>query len=691
MDSDSELSKIRNMGIAAHIDAGKTTTTERILYYTKKIHRIGEVHEGTATMDWMVQEQERGITITSAATTIFWKGHKVNLIDTPGHVDFTIEVERSLRVLDGMVAVICAVAGVEPQSETVWRQANRYSVPRIVLVNKMDRIGADFEKAVKSMKDKLAANVVPIQLPWGKESGFKGIIDLIKMKAYTFSEEDYGKTVIEEEIPDSLREESIMARNLMLEAIADKDESFLELYLNEKFEEKDIKSALRRLVIKGAFYPVLCASALKNKGIQPLLDAVIDYLPSPLDLPPVRGEDPVKGKEVIIKHSKNEFFSALAFKIAGDAYSGRLTYFRVYSGKVKKGDKIRNATRNTVERIGRLLRVHADHKEDIDVVEAGDIVATVGLKNVKTGDTLCSLNKRVVFESLHIPEPVISMSIEPKSNADKDKMDEVLKMIEEEDPTIHITIDKNTGQKLISGMGELHLDIIRDRLLREFNLQVRVGKPYVAYRETITKEAEAEAKFEKEIGGRGQYAHVVLKAEPIERGSGLVFENNVKDEKVIPNVYIPYIKESIEEAASVGPLGSYQVTDVKITLVGGSYHEVDSNENAFKMAANIAFRTVIEKASPVLLEPIMRMQIITPEEFLGDVIGDLNSRRGKVKHIDTRDNIKIIEANVPLAEVFGYATSIRSLTKGRGSYTMEPAYFDIVPKNIEEQILDWKR
>ncbi len=691
MDSDSELSKIRNIGIAAHIDAGKTTTTERILYYTKKIHRIGEVHDGTATMDWMIQEQERGITITSAATTIYWNEHKINLIDTPGHVDFTIEVERALRVLDGMIAVICAVAGVEPQSETVWRQANRYNVPRLVLINKMDRIGADFEKAVQSLREKLAANVVPIQLPYGKESEYEGVIDLIKEKCYTFSEEDMGKTVIENEIPDELKEEASISRNIMLEAIADKDEIFLEKYLSENYTVDDIKSAIRRMVVKGEIYPVLCASALKNKGIQPLLDAVVDYLPSPLDLPPVKGIDPLTEKEISIRHSKKEIFSALAFKIAGDSYSGRLTYFRVYSGKIKKGEKIRNATRNTVERIGRLLRVHADHKEDIDYVEAGDIVATVGLKNVKTGDTLCSVHKRVVFESLHIPEPVISMSIEPKSNADKDRMDEVLKMIEEEDPTIKITIDKNTGQKLISGMGELHLDIIKDRLLREFNLQVRVGKPYVAYKETITKEGESECRFEKEIGGRGQFGHVVFHAEPTRRGEGVIFENRLKNDKIIPNIYIPFIKEAVEEAASVGPLGSYPVTDIKISLIGGSYHEVDSNENAFKMAANMAFKSVVEKCEPVLLEPIMRMQIITPDEFLGEVIGDINSRRGKVKHIDTKEGMRTIDAEIPLAEVFGYSTTIRSLTKGRGSYTMEPAYFDIVPKNIEEQILDWRR
>ncbi|MBN1521678.1 MAG: elongation factor G, partial [Candidatus Aureabacteria bacterium] len=678
-------------GIAAHIDAGKTTTTERILYYTNKIHRIGEVHDGTATMDWMVQEQERGITITSAATTIYWKDCKINLIDTPGHVDFTIEVERSLRVLDGMVAVICAVAGVEPQSETVWHQADRYHIPRLVLVNKMDRIGADFEKAVQSMKDKLAAHVVPIQLPVGSESHFSGIIDLVKMKYVTFSEDDQGMTVSEKDIPEKMHEAAEFHHHAMLEALAESDEEFLEKFLAENYKLQDIKAAIRRMVVRGDIYPVICASALKNKGIQPLLDAIVDYLPAPLDVPPAKGINPKDGKEVVMKTSREEFFSALAFKVAGDSYSGKLTYFRVYSGRLKKGDKIRNATKNTVERVGRLLRVHADNREDIDAVEVGDIVATVGLKEVATGDTLCSLNRRVIFESMHFPEPVISMSIEPKSNVDKDKMDSVLKGIEEEDPTIKISINKNTGQKLISGMGELHLEIIRDRLLREFNLQVRVGKPYVAYRETITASGRSEGRFEKEIGGRGQYGHVIFQAEPVERGKGIVFVSEIKNDNVIPHIYFPFIEEAVRESASIGPLGAYRVTDCKIRLVGGSYHDVDSNENAFRMAASIAFKSVVESCQPVLLEPIMKMQIMTPEEYMGDVIGDINARRGKVKHIDAKEKTRVIDAEVPLAEVFGYATDIRSLTKGRASYTMEPSFFDIVPKNIEEQILDWKR
>lgn len=691
MDPDCELLNIRNIGIAAHIDAGKTTTTERILYYTQKIHRIGEVHDGAATMDWMVQEQERGITITSAATTIYWRERMINLIDTPGHVDFTIEVERSLRVLDGMVAVICAVAGVEPQSETVWRQADRYHIPRLVLVNKMDRIGADFFQSVQSLRDKLAADVIPIQIPYGAESEFSGCIDLVSMKYFSFSEEDKGKTIIEAEIPDDIDEMAELARHEMLEFIAERDEEFLEHFVTEKFSDKDIIKALRRLVITGNIYPVLCGSALKNKGIQLLLDAIVNFLPSPLDVPPARGIDPKDEKEVIVKPSRDEFFSALAFKVAGDSYSGKLTYFRVYSGKLKKGEKIRNATKNTIERIGRLLRIHADSREDIEVVQAGDIVATVGLKEVSTGDTLCSVNKRVIFESIHFPDPVISMAIEPRSNADREKMNLVLKGIQEEDPSVMISVNKSTGQKLISGMGELHLEIIKDRLLREFNLKVRIGKPYVAYKETITISGQREGHFEREIGGRGQYGHVIFTASPIERGSGIVFENSLKNDDKIPHVYFPFIKEAVHDASSVGPLGSYPVTDIKITLTGGSSHDVDSNENAFKMAANIAFNNVIESCKPVLLEPIMKMQVITPDEYIGDVIGDINARRGKITHIDAKEQTRILDIEVPLSESFGYSTDVRSLTKGRASYTMEPAFFDIVPKNIEEQILDWKR
>jgi elongation factor G len=691
MDPDSELLKIRNIGIAAHIDAGKTTTTERILYYTKKIYKIGEVHDGTATMDWMAQERERGITITSAATTVYWRDHRINLIDTPGHIDFTIEVERSLRVLDGMIAVICSVGGVEPQSETVWRQADRYHVPRLVFINKMDRTGADFEKAVQSMRNKLAADVIPVQLPCGQESGFSGIIDLIEMKCFSFSAEDAGETVIEKEVPSDLKEQAVKSRQDLIEFIAEKDEIFLDKYLSEAFQIKDIKEAIRRLVVKSKIYPVFCGSALKNKGIQPLIDGVVDYLPCPLDMPPVKGLNPKNEKEVLVNNSSRDHFSALAFKVSGNAYTGKMVYIRVYSGILKKGEKVLNATKDTQERIGRILRVHANSTEDIDSVEAGNIAAIIGFKTVTTGDTLCAINRRVVFESMKFPEPVISMAIEPRSNAEKDKMDEVLKVMQEEDPSLRVVINKSTGQKLLSGMGELHLEIIKDRIFREFNLQVRVGKPYVAYKETIIASGEADGVFQREIGGRGQYGHVKLKAEPLERGKGIQFVCNVHDDKVIPHVYLAFIEQAVKESASVGPLGSYPLTDIKVTLVGGSYHDVDSNENSFKMAANIGFKKVIEQCQPVLLEPFMKLQVITPDDHMGDIIGDINSRRGKVKHIDSKDGTRIIDVEAPLSELFGYATDIRSLTKGRASYTMEPAFFDIVPKNIEEQILDWKR
>ncbi len=682
------LERTRNIGICAHIDAGKTTTTERILYYTGKVYKIGEVHEGTATMDWMEQEQERGITITSAATTCFWRDHRINIIDTPGHVDFTVEVERSLRVLDGAVAVFCAVGGVEPQSETVWRQANKYKVPRIAFVNKMDRTGADFEAAVAQMRERLAANAVPIQLPIGREAGFKGVVDLVKMKAIIWSGEELGAKFDVVDIPAELLEAAKTAHAQLIEAVAEKDDEIMHRYLEgQEITPQQLQAGIRRLVIKNELVPVICGAAFKNKGVQPLLDAVVDYLPSPVDIPEVRGINPDTKQPETRAADDNAPFSALAFKIWTDPYAGKLIFFRVYSGKAEKGMTVYNPRNNKRERIGRLLEMHANHRQEIDVCYSGDIGALVGLKNITTGDTICDEEHPILLESITFPEPVISMAIEPNTKADRDKMATALQRLAEEDPTFRLSTNHETGQTIIAGMGELHLDIIKDRMFREFNVQATAGKPQVAYRETVTRSAEAEGKFIRQSGGRGQYGHAVITISPAEKGSGIIVENKIVG-GAIPKEYIPAVEDGIREAAQTGVLGGYPMVDVKVEIIDGSFHEVDSSEIAFKMAGSFAFKEAARKANPILLEPIMDVEVITPEEHLGDVVGDLNSRRGRISHIEARANSQIIHATVPLAEMFGYATALRSLTKGRASYSMEPASFEKVPDNILNQILD---
>ena len=684
------LERTRNIGICAHIDAGKTTTTERILYYTGKVYKIGEVHEGTATMDWMEQEQERGITITSAATTCFWREHRINIIDTPGHVDFTVEVERSLRVLDGACAVFCAVGGVEPQSETVWRQANKYKVPRIAFVNKMDRTGADFEAAVAQMRERLAANAVPIQLPIGKEAGFKGIIDLVAMKAYIWSGEELGAQFEITDIPADMADYVKAAHTKLVEAVADKDEETTNLYLEGKeISVEQLKAGLRRLVIKNELVPVVCGSAFKNKGVQPLLDAVVDYLPAPVDIADVSGINPDNKEPETRSADDNAKFSALAFKIWTDPYAGKLIFFRVYSGKATKGMTVYNPRNNKRERIGRLLEMHANHRQEIETVYSGDIGALVGLKNITTGDTICDEDHTILLESITFPEPVISMAIEPNTKADRDKMSTALQRLADEDPTFRLTTNHETGQTIISGMGELHLDIIKDRMFREFNVGATAGRPQVAYRETITKSAEAEGKFIRQSGGRGQYGHACITIARGEKGSGVVVEDKVIG-GAIPREYIPAVEDGIIEAAQTGVLGGYPMVDVYVEIVDGTFHEVDSSEIAFKMAGIFAFKEACRKAGAIMLEPIMDVEVITPEEHMGDVIGDLNSRRGKVSHIESRANSTIVHATVPLAEMFGYATGLRSLTKGRASYSMEPAAFEKVPENILATILDKK-
>lgn len=686
-----ELQNVRNIGIMAHIDAGKTTTTECILYYTGKSYKMGDVDEGTATMDWMVQEQERGITITSAATTCYWKGHRVNIIDTPGHVDFTAEVERSLRVLDGAVALFCAVGGVEPQSETVWRQADRYGVPRIAYINKMDRVGSDFYGTLKSMREKLAAPSVAIQIPLGIEDKFKGVIDIIYMKGYEYQSEDPGAGYNEVAIPDEFVSTAMEYRHKLIEEIAGLDDIILEKYMHNKpVTEEEIKTTLRRETIKGNLVPVLCGASLKNKGVQLLLDAVVDYLPSPVDIPPVSGINPNTDEKEERKTSDAEPFSALAFKIVSDVHVGKLTYFRVYSGKVDKGMYVYNPTTRKRERIGRLLRMHANTREDVESVYAGDIIACVGLKQVKTGDTLCSEKRPVILESMHFPEPVISMAIEPKTRADMEKLHECLTKIMEEDPTFMVTTNAETGQTIISGMGELHLEIIKDRMLREFNVSANVGQPQVSYRETITKDSLGEGKFVKQTGGHGQYGHVVFFVEPLTLNAGIVFEDKTVG-GVIPQEFIKSIEKGLHDSTNTGVIAGYPVIDIKVALVNGSYHEVDSSDLAFKMAASFAFKDAVRKASPVILEPIMKVEVITPQEYMGDVIGDMNSRRGKVVELETKAGARIIDAEIPLREMFGYATGLRSLTKGRASYTMEPLRFERVPKNIEEELLEKKR
>jgi elongation factor G len=682
------IEKLRNIGIMAHIDAGKTTTTERILFYTGKVHRMGEVHDGSATMDFMEQERERGITITSAATTCEWKGHRINIIDTPGHVDFTVEVERSLRVLDGAVALFCAVGGVEPQSETVWRQADKFGVPRIAFVNKMDRVGADFFNVIQMMKDRLSANPVPVQVPIGEGDMFVGVIDLIRMKAVMYTEDPLGTKFEVFDIPKDLQNYAKEHRTKLLEAVSDIDDTLLEKYLEGiEITEEEIKKVIRQATIKGTIVPVLCGSAFKNKGIQLLLDAIVDYLPSPADLPEIVGHHPHLNDLVTRKLTEDEKFTALAFKIMSDPYVGRLTFFRVYSGKATAGSYVYNSNKGKKERLGRLLQMHANHRTDIDEVYAGDICAAVGLKYTKTGDTLCDESDPIILEKMEFPEPVIQIAIEPKTKADQDKLSEALSRLADEDPTFRVSVNEETGQTLIAGMGELHLEILVDRMKREFKVEANVGKPQVAYRETITKKVQAEGKFVRQTGGRGKYGHVWIEVEPNEKGKGYEFINKIVG-GVVPKEYIPAVSEGIEEAMKNGVLAGYQVVDVKVTLFDGSYHEVDSDELSFKIAGSIAFKEAAKKANPILLEPIMEVEVVTPEEYLGDVMGDLNSRRGKIEGFSARKDAQVIRALVPLSEMFGYATVLRSMTQGRALYTMQFAFYQEVPKQIADQIIE---
>lgn len=671
----------------AHIDAGKTTTTERILYYTGMTHKLGEVHEGAATMDWMEQERERGITITSAATTCFWRDHRINIIDTPGHVDFTIEVERSLRVLDGAVAAFDSVQGVEPQSETVWRQADKYHVPRIAFMNKMDRVGADFYGSVQSIIDRLGAKPVPIQIPIGREADFRGTIDLVRMKGYFYDDETLGAKYKIDEIPQDLLAQATDYREKMLDAVAEFDDQVMEKYLNgHPLTEEEVMRAIRAATISMKITPVLCGSAFKNKGVQQLLDGVVDYLPSPLDIPPVRGIEPNSGKEVERKSDDAEPFAALAFKIMSDPFAGQLTYFRVYSGTLKTGTPVLNVTKGTKDRIGRLLKMHANKREEIDEVHAGDIAAAVGLKGATTGDTLADEKQPVLLEVMKFPEPVIAMAIEPKTKQDQEKMGFALQKLAQEDPSFRVRTDEETGQTIIAGMGELHLEIIVDRMLREFKVEANVGKPEVAFRETIRRKAEAESKYIKQTGGRGQYGHVVMTVEPSEPGKGLEFVNKIVG-GAIPKEYIPAIEKGVRERMEMGVVAGYPLRDVKVTIIDGSYHDVDSNEMAFKIAASMGFSDACKKADPVLLEPIMKVEVLVPQEFMGDVIGNLNGRRGKVQGMKVRAGAQAIDAAVPLMEMFGYATDLRSRTQGRATYSMEFDRYEQVPKNIAEAII----
>jgi elongation factor G len=681
-----EINKVRNIGIMAHIDAGKTTTTERILYYTGKLHRMGEVHDGAATMDWMEQEKERGITITSAATTTFWRDHQVNIIDTPGHVDFTVEVERSLRVLDGAIALFCAVGGVEPQSETVWRQADKYGVPRIAFVNKMDRIGADFFHAVQMMKEKLGAPAVPINLPVGEGDLFRGIIDLMKMKAIMFNDETLGTVFEEVAIPADLLPLVQKYRTEMLEAVSDIDDTLLEKYLEGKeITEEEIKNVLRTATIKSKIVPVLCGSSFKNKGVQQLLDAVIDFLPSPFDLGNLTAHHVYKNDHVERKIDPKEKFTALAFKIMTDPYVGKLTFIRVYTGTLSAGSYIFNSVSDKKERVGRVLQMHANTREDMDEIRAGDIAAIVGLKNTKTGDTLCTEEDAIILENMAFPEPVIQIAIEPKTKADQDKLSESLAKLSDEDPTFKVKVDDETGQTLISGMGELHLEILVDRMKREFKVEANVGKPQVAYRETITKTIEAEGKFVKQTGGRGKYGHVWIELSPNEAGKGFEFENAIVGGSV-PKEYINPVVNGIQDAMRNGVLAGYPVVDVKAKLFDGSYHDVDSDEISFKVAGSIAFKQGALKANPILLEPMMSVEVITPEDYLGDVMGDLSSRRGKIEGFTTRKDAQVIKSLVPLAQMFGYATTLRSMTQGRAIFTMQFSHYSEVPKSVAEEI-----
>ena len=687
MPRDVSLELTRNIGIMAHIDAGKTTTTERILYYTGINYKIGETHDGSATMDWMAQEKERGITITSAATTAYWKGHRINIIDTPGHVDFTVEVERSLRVLDGSVTVLCAKGGVEPQSETVWRQADKYQVPRMVYINKMDIMGANFYHVLDMMHDRLKCNAVPIQLPIGAEADFRGIIDLLRMKAEVYYD-DLGTDIREEEIPADMLDKAKEYRGKLLEHVAETDETLMEKYLDGKeLTIPEIKSAIRKSTIANTMVPVCCGSSYKNKGVQPMLDAIVDYMPAPTDVPHIKGVNPETGEEEERPSSDDEPFSALAFKIATDPYVGKLCYFRIYSGTVSAGASVYNSTKDNNERMGRILQMHANHRKDLDVCYAGDIAAAVGLKNTTTGDTLCDPKAPIILESMEFPEPVIRVAIEPKTKAGQEKMGLGLSKLAEEDPTFRTYTDEETGQTIIAGMGELHLEIIVDRLLREFKVEANVGKPQVAYKETIRRMADVDTKYARQSGGKGQYGHVKIRIEPNESGKGYEFLNEVVGGS-IPKEYIPAVDQGIQGAMQSGILAGYQVVDVKVHLYDGSYHEVDSSEMAFKIAGSMAFKEAMRKADPVILEPIMKVVVIVPEDYMGDVIGDLNSRRAQIQGMEANNGVEEITASVPLSEMFGYATDLRSKTQGRGQYTMEPSHYNEVPKNIAEGIMN---
>jgi elongation factor G len=671
----------------AHIDAGKTTLTERVLFYTGRIHRVGEVHDGAATMDWMEQERERGITITSAATTAQWLDHRINIIDTPGHVDFTVEVERSLRILDGAVAVFCAVGGVEPQSETVWRQADKYNVPRIAFVNKMDRVGADFPNVLQMMTDRLGAKPVPIQVPMMMADQFLGVIDLLEMKAITYSEASQGTTFEIMDIPRDLVKTAQEARHHLLESIAEFDEQLLDDYLHEKpYTSADLKRALRAGTIQGKINPVLCGSAFKNKGVQPLLDAIVEFLPSPVDKPPVEGQELKTFAHVTRKPTDDEPFSALAFKIATDPFVGKLTFFRVYSGTVKTGDSVINATTGRTERIGRLVQMHANKREEISEVYAGDIAGGIGFKKVTTGHTLCDPQYPIALESMHFPEPVVDVAIEPKSKADEEKLSTALQRLSEEDPTFRVRTDEETSQTVISGMGELHLEILVDRMLREFSVQANVGKPQVAYRETISGAAEQRHRFIRQTGGKGQFADVTLKVEPMEAGKGFEFENDIVG-GAIPKEFIPSVEKGVEEAMKGGVVAGYPMVDIKVTLLDGSYHEVDSSEMAFKIAGSMAFKEACQKAKPRLLEPIMDVEVVVPEEYMGDIIGDLSARRGRIGGMFTRSDARVIAASVPLSEMFGYATRMRSISQGRAVYSMQFSRYETLPQSVAEEIV----
>ncbi|MGV7927722.1 MAG: elongation factor G [Spirochaetota bacterium] len=681
------LNRTRNIGIMAHIDAGKTTLTERILYYTGKTYKLGEVHEGTAEMDWMIQEKERGITITAAATTTMWKNTRINIIDTPGHVDFTMEVERSLRVLDSAIAVFDGVAGVEPQSETVWRQADRYNIPRICFVNKMDRVGADYGRCLSMIREKLYARPLPLQIPMGAEDRFEGVVDLVRMKSIVWTDQ-LGEHLEERDIPSEFAEQAGKYREQMIEGLAEYSDEIMAAFLDgAEIEEAIIRKAIRDVTLASNFFPVFCGSALKNRGVQPLLDAIVDYLPSPKDIKPMEGHHPKKLDEVVVREaSDKEPFSALAFKIMSDPYVGRLSYVRVYSGHMKTGDAVLNVSENRKERIGRILRMHANDREELSEVYTGDIVALVGLKTARTGDTLCDEKAPILLEKMQFPDPVISIAIEPRTKADQDKMNNALRRLEDEDPTFRVKIDEDTGQNLISGMGELHLEIIIDRLTREFNVSANIGKPQVAYKETITRKVEMEHRYERQIGGKNQFGHVVLVLEPAKPGSGIVFESRIQAD-VIPDAFIPVIENGIRDAMEAGVLAGYRMVDIKTTLTGGSYDEADSVDMAYRIAATMAVKDGARKAEPTLLEPIMKLEVVVPDEYMGDIISDINGRRGKIDGIDMQGQLRVIDARVPLSEVFGYATGVRSLSQGRASHTLQFSHYDQVPKTITDTIV----